>query len=189
MNNRRALREIFDHGLDQFGIKLGDLQDFHGYISLRGFVGIFEWLARELDDQWLGLNISQRSGPDALGAVGYLFLSSGTLEAAVQSLARYLDAIQSSSRISIRYFNDLAQVRYRIIDDMIAPRRQDSEYSIGLIWRYMKLLSKNKCRLSQVNFEYERPPGPGSVYHRVFDAPVLFGRDSNGCLVRGREPN
>ncbi len=172
-------RETFEEGLRKFGIRLGDLQDFHGHISLHSFVQIFEWLAEELDDPWLGLKLSQRSGPDALGAVGYLFLSSGTLETAIQSLVRYLDAIQNSSRMEIRYLDELVQVRYKIIDDSIAPRRQDSEYSIGLTWRYMKLLSKNKCRLSQVGFEHERPARKTSVYRRVFNSPVMFGRNSN----------
>jgi AraC-like DNA-binding protein len=172
-------REAFDRGLAKFEISLRVLQDFHGYISLRSFVRIFEWLASELDDPCLGLKVSQRSGPDALGAVGYLFLSSGSLETAVQSLSRYLDAIQSSSRLEIKYLDDLVQIRYRIIDDSIAPRRQDSEYSIGITWRYMKLLSQNKCTLSQVSFEHERPPTSRSIYRRVFDAPVLFERDSN----------
>ena len=178
-----AHRDVFARGLKTFGIGLNALQDFHGHISLRGFVGIFEWLAAALHDPWLGLKISQRAGPDALGAVGYLFLSSGKLETAVQSLSRYLDAIQSSSRIEIIYVDDLVQIRYRIIDDTIAPRRQDSEYSIGLIWRYMKLLSKNQCTLTQVSFEHEPPPGTTTLPRRVFGAPVLFGSESNELVL------
>jgi AraC-like DNA-binding protein len=165
--------------LARFGISLRELQDFHGYISLRDFVGIFEWLARNLRDPSLGLKVAQRSGPDALGAVGYLFLSSGTLETALQSLIRYLEAIQSSSAMELHYFDKFAEVRYGIVDNTIVPRRQDSEYSIGLIWRYMKLLSKNKCRLTQVSFEHGLRPGHHSVYRRVFNAPVLFNQDAN----------
>lgn len=178
-NDLSDRREIFDRGLRTFGISLSDLQDFHGYISLHGFVRIFEWLASALEDPWLGLRVSQRSGPDALGAVGYLFLSSGKIETAMQSLSRYLQAIQSSSRMDIRYVERLVQVRYRIIDDTIAPRRQDSEYSIGLTWRYMKLLSKNQCRLVQVSFEHEAPTTEHTYPRRVFNAPVLFGAEAN----------
>jgi len=183
-NDLSAHREVFDRGLRTFGIGLDELQDFHGHISLRGFVQIFEWLSSALDDPWLGLRVSQRAGPDALGAVGYLFLSSGKLETAIHSLSRYLDAIQSSSRIEIRYVEDLVQVRYRIINDTIAPRRQDSEYSIGLTWRYMKLLSKNQCQLMQVSFEHEQPPGITTLPRRIFNAPVLFGSDSNELTLR-----
>jgi len=182
-NDLSSNRDVFDHGLAKFGISLQELQDFHGYISLRRFVQIFEWLAEELADPCLGLMASQRSGPDALGAVGYLFLSSGNLETALQSLIRYLEAIQSSSMMEIRYVDDFVEVRYRIVDDSIAPRRQDSEYSIGLIWRYMKLLSKSRCRLSQVSFEHEQPPGLRSEYRRIFNAPVLFGQNSNALTM------
>jgi len=182
-NDLSAHRHIFDRGLDSFGIGLGELQDFHGHISLRGFVSIFEWLADALEDPWLGLRISQRAGPDALGAVGYLFLSSGKLETAVQSLSRYLDAIQSSSRVEIRYIENLVQIRYQIIDDTIAPRRQDAEYSIGIMWRYMKLLSQNQCRLTQVSFEHEQPRDAPALPRRIFNSPVLFGRESNELVM------
>jgi len=178
-NDLSAERDVFDRGLKTFGIGLNEIQDFHGYISLRGFVGLFEWLATALKDPWLGLRMAQRAGPDALGAVGYLFLSSGKLETAVNSLARYLDAIQSSSRIEVRIVGELVHIRYRIIDDTIAPRRQDSEYSIGLIWRYMKLLSKNQSRLTQVSFEHEQPAGSTTLPRRIFGAPVLFGSEAN----------
>ncbi len=176
-------RALFDRGLARFGISLRELQDFHGHISLRDFVGIFEWLAKNLRDPSLGLKVAQRSGPDALGAVGYLFLSSGTLETALQSLIRYLEAIQSSSAMEIRYIDKFVEVRYGIVDNTIVQRRQDSEYSIGLIWRYMKLLSKNRCRLTQVSFEHGLRPGLHSVYRRVFNAPVLFNQDANALTL------
>lgn len=178
-NDLSEHRSLFDNGLKQHEISMRALQDFHGQVSLRSFVSLFEWLARELNDPSLGLKVSQRSGPDALGAVGYLFLCSGKLETALHSLARHLDAIQSSSRMEIRYIDDLVQIRYRIVDDSIAPRRQDSEYSIGLTWRHMKLLSKNQCRLVQVSFEHERNYRNDLIYQRVFNAPVLFEREAN----------
>lgn len=178
-NDLSAHRDTFDRGLYTFGIESSDLQDFHGHISLRGFVQIFEWLARELDDPWLGLRLSHRAGPHALGALGYLFLCAKNLETAFQSVSRYLEANQTSSRLEIRYLDDLVQIRYRINDDTIAPRRQDSEYSTGITWRYMKLLSKNQCALTQVSFEHERPAGQTSIYRHLFDAPVLFGQHSN----------
>lgn len=183
-NDLSGNRDVFDRGLAKFGISLQELQDFHGYISLRDFVRIFEWLAEELADPCLGLKVSQRSGPDALGAVGYLFLSSGNLETALQSLIRYLEAIQSSSTMEIRYIDNFVEVRYRIVDDSIAPRCQDSEYSIGLVWRYMKLLSKNNCRLTQVSFEHGQPTDVHSLYRRVFNAPVLFDQNSNALTLQ-----
>ena len=182
-NDLSEHRAIFDAGLHEFDISMRDLQDFHGHVSLRSYVALFEWLARELNDPSLGLRVSQRTGPDALGAVGYLFLCSGKLETALHSLAQHLDAIQSSSRVGIRHVDDLVQIRYRIIDDSIAPRRQDSEYSIGLTWRHMKLLSKNRCRLVQVSFEHERTFRNDLIYSRVFNAPVLFGREANELTI------
>lgn len=178
-NGLSAHHETFDRGLALFGVGLDELKDFHAHISLRIYVGILEWLANALDDPWLGLKASQHAGPDAIGALGYLFLSCGSLETAVQSLSRYLEAVQMSSRIEISIAGELVQIRYRIVDETIAPRRQDSEYSLGLIWRYARLLSRNHCQLTQVTFEHEAPRGPTTLPRRIFGAPVLFGMEAN----------
>ena len=55
------------------------------------------------------------------------------------------------------------------------------------MWRYMKLLSKNQCRLIQVSFEHEAPDGRQSYPRRVFDAPVLFGADANEITLTPEE--
>ena len=172
-------RAEFRRGLVANGIRIEELQDHRKFVDLHRFVRLFEWLASELDEPALGLKLSQRAGADALGAVGYLFLSSGNLETALQSLQRYLAAVQSSSMTEIRYVDDYVQVRYRIIDETISPRVQDSEYSLGLIWRYMRLLSKSQCQLAQVAFEHEKPGDGDNIYKRVFNAPVLFGQSDN----------
>lgn len=182
-NDLVAHRAPFDRALSLFGVGLDELKNFHAHISLRRYVAILEWLANELKDPWLALKASQRAGPDALGALGYLFLSSGNVETAVQSLSRYLEAVQMSSRIEISTSRSLVRIRYRIVDESIAPRRQDSEYSLGLMWRYARLLSRNQCQLSQVTFEHEAPRGPATVARRIFGAPVLFGMEANELVL------
>src|SRR5512145_2341767 len=130
-NDLGAHRDVLDRGLARFGITARELEDIHGQVSLRSFVRLFEWLAVELRDPWLGLRLSQRAGPHALGALGYLFLCSRSLETALQ----------------LAIAGGLARIRYEINDDTIAPRRQDSEYSTGITWRYMRLLTRSQCRL------------------------------------------
>ena len=178
-----AYRDVFDRGLARFGITVGNLQDIHGQVSLRSFVRLFEWLAVELHDPWLGLRLSQRAGPHALGALGYLFLCSRSLETAFQLASRYLRANQTASTLQIAIAGRLVRIRYEIDDDTIAPRRQDSEYSTGITWRYMQLLTRNQCHLTQVNFDHERPRGQTSIYGRIFDAPVIFGQGSNEIVL------
>lgn len=178
-----AHRDAFDRGLARFGITVGDLEDIHGQVGLRSFVQLFEWLAVELRDPWLGLRLSQRAGPHALGALGYLFLCSRNLETAFELASRYLHANQTASTLQIATAGGLARIRYEVSDDTIAPRRQDSEYSTGITWRYMKLLTRNQCHLTQVSFEHERPPGQTPIYSRIFDAPVMFGQGSNELVL------
>ena len=176
-------RAVFDRGLAKFRISAKDLQDVDGQIELRSFVQMLEWLAQQLDDPNLGLKLSQRAGPAALGPVGYLFLSSGDIETALQSMIQYLEAVQGSTSLEIRYLDDFLQISYRIEDDSIAPRRQDSEYSIGIMWHYICLLSANRCRLAQVSFEHGRRGSSGGTYRRIFGAPVLFHQEANALIL------
>lgn len=186
-NELSELRDLFVRGMRIFGISEEALRDIHGQISLRAFVGIFEWLATEIGDPCLGLRASQRAGPAALGAVGYLFLSSGNLENALQGLVCHIKAIQKSSDMAIEYFDGYVRVRYQIADDTIAPRQQDAEYSLGLTWHYMKLLSKSNCRLIQVSFEHENIRKSAALHRRVFNAPVLFGQSTNAISISMHE--
>jgi len=101
----------------------------------------------------------------------------------LQSLVHYLGAVQDSSTHEMRYLDDFLQISYRIEDDAIAPRRQDSEYSIGVIWHYICLLSANRCRLAQVSFEHGRRGDTGGTYRRIFGAPVLFHQDRNALTL------
>ena len=182
-NDLSQHRILFDRGLARFGIDPGVLDDVHGHIRLRSYVQIFEWLAEALGDPWLGLRVASRAGPHALGALGYLFLCSRSLEAAFWSASRYLAANQTASSLDVRVGDGFARVRYRVIDESIAPRRQDSEYSAAITWRYMRILCNDRCRLNQVRFEHDPPAGETSIYRRVFNAPVLFGQSSNELIV------
>ena len=147
-------RAVFDEGLRRFGIDVRALHDPQGLLRLRSYVGILEWLAETLEDPWLGLRLGSRAGTHALGALGYLFLCSRSLETAFRGASRYLEANQTASTLNLIVHDDLVRIRYRITEDSIAPRRQDSEYSAAITWRYMKLLCKSRCRLVQVRFEH-----------------------------------
>ena len=175
-------REITDAGLRQFD--LFELDSSTTRVPLHIFVELFEWLATRMDRSCLGLELSERGGPQTIGAVGYLFLESKNLEAALTNLGRYLFAVQEGSRFHLGVEGEYAYVDYGILDDKIADRRQDSEYSIGSTWNLIKQFTGNSCQLTMVEFEHEKPPNTEAVFRRVFGAPVLFRRRANRLHFR-----
>jgi AraC-like DNA-binding protein len=167
--------------------ELGSLERPAEKVSLRRYIGLFEWLAGKLQRPYLGLELSQLGGAETIGAIGYLFLGSRNLEAAMRNMSHYLGALQEYSTLQFEIEDEYAHVDYAILDDRISRRRQDNEYSIGFLWRLIKLYSKSSCRLTMVEFEHDKPTGGDAIYRRIFGAPVLFRRRSNRLHMRSEQ--
>jgi AraC-like DNA-binding protein len=185
-----AVREhpdVIEDGLRRY--ELRGLDPKTAKVSLRRYIELFEWLARTLDRPWLGLELSQLGGPEMLGVISYLFFASPNLESAIRNFGHYLKALQEHSRLAIEIDEEYAHIDYGILDDRITQRRQDSEYSLGHTWHLMKLFSDNRCQLTMVEFEHDRPKGGDGPYRRIFGAPVLFRRRANRLHLRTEQLN
>lgn len=178
----RERPDVIEEGLRRY--ELTGLDPNTAKVSLRRYIEVFEWLAKALNRPWLGLELSQLGGPEMLGVVSYLFFASKDLESAIRNFGLYLQALQEHSRFTIEIEDEYAHIDYGILDDRITQRRQDSEYSLGHTWHLMKLFSDNKCQLTMVEFEHDRPPGGDGPYRRMFGAPVLFRRRANRLHLR-----
>ena len=177
--------DAIHEGLKHF--ELDGLDPDTARVSLRRYIGLFEWLSERFKRPYLGLELSQVGGPEVLGVVAYLFFTSPTLEAALRNFGHYLQALQEHSRFSIEIDEEYAHVDYGILDDRITHRRQDNEYSLGHTWHLMQLFTGHSCRLTMVEFEHDRPPGGDGPYRRIFGAPVLFRRRANRLHLRTDE--
>jgi hypothetical protein len=175
-------KEIVKAGLRHF--ELSGLAADVTRVPLRRYIGLFEWLAVELDHPYLGLELSQQTGPETLGAISYMFLGSRNLEMAIKNFSNYLLAVQDNSRMYLGIDGEYAFLHYGVLDQRITHRRHDSEYSIGYVWRLMQIFSANAIRLTMVEFEHDRPKKSDGPYRRFFGAPVLFGRRANRLHFR-----
>ncbi len=174
--------DIVADGLRRFGF--ADLSPDIARVPFRPYIALFEWLAEKLHSPCLGLQISQQTGPETLGAIGYMFLGSPSLEMAIRNLGNYLLAVQDNSELYLGLDGEYAYVHYEILDNRIRTRRQDSEYSMGYVWHLMKLFSANSCKLTMVEFEHDRSQACDASYHRIFHAPTLFQRRFNRMHFR-----
>jgi len=174
--------EIINEGLQRF--ELAGLDPAIARVPLRRFTELFEWLADRMNRPCLGLELSERGGPQTVGTVGYLFLESRNLETAIRNLGKYLFAVQEGSRVYLGIDGEYAFVDYGILDDRITSRRQDSEYSVGSTWNLIKQFTGNACQLTMVEFEHDKPNVTDGLFRRVFGAPVLFRRRANRLHFR-----
>jgi len=149
------------HGLLRF--ELNDLDSNITRVPLRRYTDLLEWLAVELRQPYLGLELSQQAGPETLGAISYMFLGSKNLEQALRNFSHYLRTVQDSSQLYLEVDGEYAFVHYGILDQRITNRRQDSEYSIGYVWRLMQIFSANGCRLTTRSTRWWRRPLPANL--------------------------
>ena len=175
--------EVIERGLRKFNLSRRVLNDHHGRIRLDKYLNLFEWLADELEQPMLGLNVSQSIGPEMLNAVSYLFLCSRDLEAACESMSKYVGAAQDGTTLPITYEDGMLHMRYKV-DAPGGPYRQDVEYSIGFCWNLMIRFTGDKLTPVQVQFEHKKPPKSGNLYRRIFKCPVLFQADRNALVIR-----
>ena len=103
-------RDLVDEALQRFELEAGGRAA--DKVSLKRYIELFEWLAESLRRPYLGLELSQRGGAEVIGAVGYLFMGSRNLGAAIRNMSHYLGALQEHSTLQFGVEDEYAFVDY-----------------------------------------------------------------------------
>jgi AraC-like DNA-binding protein len=164
-------------------IERAALSDLNAFIPLIGYVSALESMSVRMRDTRLGLKLAAAIGPEALGPMGFAFINAQSLAGALDGLQRYIRTIQDCTRQEVIRTGDQVHLLYKIEDDRIAPRRQDAEFSIGLIHQIMRGYGGSKYKPFKVHFEHE-PCGTLKGYDEYFGCPVYFGQSSNLIALR-----
>ena len=164
--------------LEQHGIHPDQVDDRDQVVSLANYVSFFESAAQAARNPHFGLQAARVMSADGLGPLSFLFLSAPTLGEAFQTFTEYLDAMQESTFNAFELEESVCHFTYAIQDDEIAPRRQDSEYSIAVMCNLMRQYLGRRSAPAEVHFEHERQ-GALSSYESYFDCPVYFEQPHN----------
>jgi AraC-like DNA-binding protein len=167
-------------------LKPSRLENVNDQVPLRSYVSLFEAAADLARDPLLGFSLSTTAGPEALGALGFLFVSSETLGQGLANLCRYVSAVQESTDNAVEVEGELATITYQISDDRISPRRQDAEYSLGLILRLIRAYAGGRCEPVEVHLEHG-PKAPRRQYEHAFACPVFFGQTRNAVVIKAAD--
>lgn len=168
--------------LDREGLVATDLQGADASVPLVSYLRLFDRLSQVLERPTLGLDLSVRLGPELVGAVGYAFLHSPTLDSAISAFADAVFSIQGVT--ALQYGRaPIPIVRYVISDDRLHPRRQDVEFSLGYVHALIRRFVGEDFTLQEVHFEH--PPAAARVrYEEVFGCPVYFEQPGNALILR-----
>lgn len=171
--------------LEKLDIARDSLEKVNEVTTLKQYVAFFETAAEVTSKAHFGLEAGKAVIAENLGPLGFLFDCAPTLEDALQGLASYLGALQEGTKIILNPDGNNVRYEYQILDDKIAPRRQDSEYSIAATLTMIKRYAGRHFKPLEVCFEHERV-GAHSFYEHHFGCHVFFEQGSN-CILFEKE--
>ena len=177
--------------LDRYA-QLTRLEDPYAEFDLGRYVAVFEDAAALANDPFFGLRLGREIEIERFGPLGVVILAADTLGNAMRAWARYSGAWQSGTVTEAVPKENVWECTYRISDESIRPRRQDSEFTLALVSRLFCAAVGREWALRGVQFEHAAPGGLDRStvrrqYQRAFRCPVSFCAGSNRILVDRRD--
>lgn len=164
------------------GISEDDIRKPHGEIPLKKYLSLMEAAAVEANDPLLGVRLARSAGPETLGAIGFLFLSSRTLAEAINNLYHYINLLQGATHAQFLQNAHEIVYTYDLIGTKDIECRQDVEFSMALTARLIRIYGGTDVEISEINFRHS-PSSPKIEYERLLKAPVNFEQESNNVCI------
>lgn len=172
----------FQELLARSNITAEDLTKIQGKIPLKRYLHFMEQAAILADDPLLGIRLARSCGPETLGAVGFLFLSSRTLSVAMSDFCTYLNLLQDTTDFRSKLDQTKLTFYYQMYGVPDIDCRQDVEFSIALTSRLIRMFGGTEVPISNINFRHS-PSVPTTEYHRLLNTETRFNQESNSVSV------
>lgn len=151
------------------------------FISLERYCHALEEAASSTGNEHFGLHFGHHIKVDALGVLGYNFLTSDNLHNALINLEKFFPIFQKKSELKLSIENNHCVIEYNILDDKLLARRHDSELTLALI---NKLLHSSISELwlpVTVHFKHSMLSN-SQFHHDIFKCPVSFNKSRNAII-------
>src|ERR1041384_6505403 len=153
-----------------------------GFIPSFSMIRILEESARQTGDDCFGLHFGERYNPKNLGPLTYVMLNSPTVDIGIQNAERYLMIHNRAAKLILVRDPERACIRHTLVDYDTEPHRQQSECSLVVMVKTLRMMVGSDWTPAEVQFEHQAPSDI-SEHLRIFGSPVLFGRDSNALFL------
>ena len=151
-------------------------------VPLQDFVSLMELAARASADATFGWEAGHRFNLGVLGELGEAISTAPNLGTALNTFARYLCLVQSTSELRLDVDSDRAVLTYRILPPDIWPRQQDAEFSLSIMLALMKRCLGADWRPSAVTFEHG-PARAEQAWHEHLGVECTFGGATNAITL------
>ena len=150
-------------------------------MPLRDYTQLLEEAAELTGNEHFGLEFGETFLMTDLGPIGYLLIHARTVREGLQLFADHFEDLQERSAITLEVDGDLARIVYRIDDPRIRHRRQDAEFTLGMLNAAFRRLFGTRWRAMRVDFTHL--PLTRRYHHaQYFDTAVEFGKRESALL-------
>jgi len=160
------------------GIDAVILQNPNATIPMQKIHRLWQAAVEKTKDNALGLHVGEYIKPGFLNVVGYIIMTSQSMEDAFQSSSRYISLVCNVDRISLEVDKKEARVVYNIIDSTVSYSKYRVEASLTTIITFGNWITGQVIPVKKV-YCMHREPEYSHEYQRIFKAPVEFESSSN----------
>lgn len=168
--------------LETSQISAYDLEHPHGQVPLNRYLQFLNNAAIQADDPLLGIKLPKTMGPDLLGGLGFLFLSSRNLHEGIKHICYYQNLFQESTNMQLIRDGDYFVFTYDLYGVRQIDTRLDVEFSIAYTNRLIKLYSDNKASNLRLCFRHS-PSAELQKYRRLTGSSCFFNQEINGIYL------
>jgi AraC-like DNA-binding protein len=131
--------------------------------------------------QHFGLLIGQKTGPSALGLVGFFMQHSPDLATALHSLVHYSHLHVRGAVIYLEKDNGSVFLGYSIFQSNIEAHQQIEDGAVAIAFNILRQLCGPSWKPDEVHFSHQKP-ADSRAYKQFFNAPVKFDTEHSGLL-------
>lgn len=168
--------------LREHGMFRSQLETPYDVVPLHRYVALVEHSASKFQRPYLGLEMGIAFGLAELGPFYALLRASGSLRGALDSLVLFQSRLQSSTLFESRIEPDTTTYYYRIEDERVWPRMQDSDFAISGYTNLIRELTTPKWAPVAVHFEHSVAGRQERLEH-YFRAPVIGNQLANALVI------
>lgn len=174
----RRNAELFAPHLADVGLDAQILSAPETEIPLAKYVALWELVGHQVDAS-IALRIAMQTDSSAFGAYGHALRSAPNMQLVLRSLSHFFVTVSDATRVEVACESQQVSVCYQITDPRIVLRRQDAEFSIGMVLSLLREVTGNP-QLVPLRMDFEHAAPTDLTLHReVFKCALYFNQPDN----------
>lgn len=175
-----------DAYLRRYGLSAGQLTNLYERVPLHQFVALAEGAAHRLNRPFLGLELGAKFRLEDLGPFYSIFILTRDLRSALLRMCSFQSMWQTNTVMEFIRGSSTSVCRYCIQDPSIWPRRQDAEFALATLTKFVRELMHTRWRPAAVEFEHD-VNGRAGTLSEYFNAPVHGNCAANQLVISNAE--